>query len=660
MNRYRRPTLEQLEDRTLPTTWGMPWPNPQHVTVSFVPDGTQVFDSGSNLFQTLNSQAPTSAWETTILQALQTWAANANINLAVVSDGGQPIGTPGAIQGDSRFGDIRIAAQPLGSGVVAITSAIDLTAGTISGDMILNSSDFGTKSAGLYDLFTVALHEAGHSFGLPDENSDPTSVMYAQYSGIRTGLSSSDTGQIQSLYGGARSPSIMEATSGNNSFATAASLTVPILAGDIVTPTDADYFKFVVPSYTSGSLTVQVQASGVSQLTPQFTIFNGLQQIVNSTVSTDPLNNNVSLTINNVMPGQTFYFEVQGARGDVFGIGGYRLQVNSSVLSPLMIANFITAYNNGFSTMAWMATNTSISTALNLDQASYIGSQGFNRAVISALGYSPNQAFYKVVAQPTATGAASTMVATVTAINGGTLNPYITVFDQNGNLVNAGILVNDSGTYVVQVVNAVPNATYVVEVSADPYSGPNVSGTFLLGIDYVAAPIVLTQFASDTLSASSNQDFYSMSVAQSQIMHFVLSASALGATTASAVRMSVYDQFGNIIYTLDAIAGQTVSTNVCLVQGTYTVRFVAATIDGSALSAFTYNLLGEILTDPIDAFPVNPLDPTLPPPPPPISPTPVVVAANPATPPVPDLGSSPTFPPSSPTPPVPNPGTTGP
>jgi hypothetical protein len=448
----------------------------------------------------------------------------------------------------------------------------------------------------------------------------------------------------------------MEATFGNNSFASAASLTVPILAADIGAPTDADYFKFVVPSYTSGSLTVQVQASGVSQLTPQFTIFNGLQQIVNSTVSTDPLNNNVSLTINNVMPGQTYYFEVQGARSDVFGIGGYRLQVNSSVISPLMIANFSTVYNNMFSTTSWTTPNNSISTALNLDQAPYVGSQGYNRAILSALGSFPNQAFYKVVAQATATGAASTMVATVTAINGGTLNPYITVFDQNGNLVNAGILVNDSGTYVVQVVNAVPNATYYVEVSPDPYAGANVTGTFLLGIDYVAAPIVLTQFASDTLSASSNQDFYSMSVAQSQIMHFVLSASAPGATAATAVRMSIYDQYGNIIYTLDAIAGQTVSTNVCLLQGTYTVRFVAATIDGSALSAFTYNLLGETLTDPIDAFPVNPLDPTLPPPPPPISPTPVVVADNPATPPVPDLGSNPWTPPPLPPPP----GTTGP
>jgi hypothetical protein len=158
MKRSCRLSLERLEDRDLLATWGVPWPNAQHVTVSFVPDGTLVSPYQSTLFQTLNSQAPTSVWETAILQGLQTWAANTNINLALVNDGGQPIGTSGLIQGDSRFGDIRVAAQPLGSDVVAITSPYDLLAGTQAGDMILNSSDFGTGSAGLYDLYTVALH----------------------------------------------------------------------------------------------------------------------------------------------------------------------------------------------------------------------------------------------------------------------------------------------------------------------------------------------------------------------------------------------------------------------------------------------------------------------------------------------------------------------
>src|SRR5208282_3668786 len=110
----RRPLLlEQLEDRLVPTVWGIPWPDPQHLTISFVPDGTNVAGQSSNLFQTMNQIASTHDWEMTILKAFQTWAADANVNVGIVPDGGQPLGAPGLVQGDSRFGDIRIAAVPL-------------------------------------------------------------------------------------------------------------------------------------------------------------------------------------------------------------------------------------------------------------------------------------------------------------------------------------------------------------------------------------------------------------------------------------------------------------------------------------------------------------------------------------------------------------------
>src|SRR5207244_11709107 len=159
--------------------------------------------------------------------AIKTWAANTNISVALVNDGGQAIGTSGAIQGDPRFGDIRVVAEPLGSDVVAITAPFDLLGGTRAGDIILNSSDFGSASAGLYDLFTVVLHEAGHSFGLADQTTDPTSVMFAQYSGVRTGPSSSDISQIQSLYGGPRTPDIWQGATGNSTLATATTMSAP-------------------------------------------------------------------------------------------------------------------------------------------------------------------------------------------------------------------------------------------------------------------------------------------------------------------------------------------------------------------------------------------------------------------------------------------------
>src|ERR1700751_5339129 len=109
---FARLVVEQLEDRLAPAIYGTPWPDPEHLTLSFAPDTTLGGTSASNLSQTLNAVAPTSTWEREILRAFQTWAVNANINLAVVSDGGQPLGSAGAVQGDPRFGDIRIAATP--------------------------------------------------------------------------------------------------------------------------------------------------------------------------------------------------------------------------------------------------------------------------------------------------------------------------------------------------------------------------------------------------------------------------------------------------------------------------------------------------------------------------------------------------------------------
>src|SRR5262245_17484594 len=156
-----RSAFETLEDRTLPTTFGVPWADPEHLTLSFANSGTQTPLGASNLAQVLSAAGTSAQWKFTILRAFQTWAANSNINLGLVSDGGQAIGSVGAVQGDSRFGDIRIATGPLSPDVFASTSPFSWTGSTLSGDMMLNSLvQFGTGSSSNYaDLFSVALHE---------------------------------------------------------------------------------------------------------------------------------------------------------------------------------------------------------------------------------------------------------------------------------------------------------------------------------------------------------------------------------------------------------------------------------------------------------------------------------------------------------------------
>ena len=58
MRHRTRLFLEQLEERTAPATFGNPWPDAHHLTLSFAPDGTGVGTNSSVLFQTLDAIAP--------------------------------------------------------------------------------------------------------------------------------------------------------------------------------------------------------------------------------------------------------------------------------------------------------------------------------------------------------------------------------------------------------------------------------------------------------------------------------------------------------------------------------------------------------------------------------------------------------------------------
>src|SRR5947208_3118526 len=136
----KRLHAEQLEGRDVPATFGTPWPDPSHLTASFAPDGTAADGTPSALFQAFHAAMPAANWQLEILKALQTWAVQTPINIGIVADGGQAIGSGGAIQGDSRFGDIRLYGRPLAPDVAALNSPYDPDAGTRSGDIQFNTA----------------------------------------------------------------------------------------------------------------------------------------------------------------------------------------------------------------------------------------------------------------------------------------------------------------------------------------------------------------------------------------------------------------------------------------------------------------------------------------------------------------------------------------
>lgn len=331
--RSARPLVEGLEDRLLLfATSGDFWVNPARVTFSFMPDGTSIGGVSSSLFSTLNSYYATSTWQGTLTKAAAAWESAAtgtgtaaNINLVLVSDDGSAVGSGSYQQGAPNFGDIRIGAMPLPSGVLAEAFMPPASnGGSEAGDIILNSNvNWGTSG---YDLLTVALHEFGHALGA-DHSTISTAEMYSTYTSVKQTLTSDDVAAIAAIYG--------TRTAGTNTNYTTAP-TVSFNASNQATLTgvqiasayDQDWYKVVVPTNTSGTLTITMQSSNMSSLAPRLTVYNSAVQGLAQASST-AYGGTVTISLAGVVAGQTYYIRASANVSGVGSAGAYGLNINA-------------------------------------------------------------------------------------------------------------------------------------------------------------------------------------------------------------------------------------------------------------------------------------------------------------------------------------------
>ncbi|HEY1378659.1 MAG TPA: matrixin family metalloprotease, partial [Gemmataceae bacterium] len=568
-----RPTsfaLEELETRLVPAIFGVPWSDARHLTISFVPDGTSVDGVGSNLFASMPGN--TQAWQAEILRAVETWAQYANIDVSVVPDSGDPLGTPGATQGDPRFGDIRISAEPLSDNVLAITMPPGYLGGTRVGDIIINSANqfkIGGDNA-KEDLYSVLLQEIGHALGIGNSG-DPNSPMYEVYGGVRSGLTAGDIANIQSLYG-ARSADVFEGRNGNDTFAAARDISVPgniywsaspVLSAGIATASDVDYFRVKTLASNPNGLTFRLN-TGMGLLAAKLTVLDANGNVLASVQSVNPQTGELTVSLSSVRPNTYYYVKVQAAN-PAFAVGSYQLKLVFNPDAP----DLSLAGDGGATTLNDNHTDDTLGTATRLSTSDGYAANS-HYTVEATIADTSDVDYYQLRSPKVGKNQQNTFTVTVRALDPTALAPMVQVYNSSRVLVPAQVLANGDGTYTVQVANADSNRDYYVCVSGDGV------GDYQLTADFRSVAVNLQSLADGALSSKSATDFTGLTINRSQLMYFVLSAGDAGGTVAG-VRMAIFDAAGHVVSTLFAEAGQTVSGTTYLTSGTYTVRFEVLT-----------------------------------------------------------------------------------
>jgi hypothetical protein len=621
MKKFRRPlVVEQLEDRLTPSTFAMPWINPNQITLSFVPDGTTASSGvASNLFTAMNTQFPGQNWQLEVLRAFQTWAVNANVNIGLVADGGQAMGSPGLPQGDSRFGDIRIGGQALDS-VFGLGWGFSPIGSTWAGDVLLNTNvNWGLGNFDKTDLFSVALHEAGHSFGFGDQSTDSSSALYYSYSDVLA-LNASDVAAMTSMYG-PRQPDSYEGGHGNNTPQNAANLDNNHLAirADISTLNEVDYYKVHfddnLKALGNGGLTIHVHTAGISLLVPSLSVYDQHLNLVASAAATSPFSPDLTIQVPNPQTGQDYFIEVGNATQSVFGIGSYQLTINSPVSSSSggSSTGFINPDNGHYGRL---------DQAMSLDKPTTVtGSQANARVRFSyqaSIGSASDTQFYKVHSPNRQNNVPQDMMVMTWALSIDGLYPSVSVYDEHKNPVPSQVISDSNGSFSIDIPNALAGKDYFVQVSnTDASDSAHNTGNYFLNIDFSPGQQVsLQSLTSGTLSQSSPMTYQGLTLQQPVAFQFVLNADVTGNTAATEVQMAIYDQYGNLVFTLVARAGWRAASDVAYLDaGAYTIRYAGVTRDGSALGTLNFTLAGASLTDPQGPTLASSTTTTSPPPP---------------------------------------------
>lgn len=605
--------VESLERRDNPAPIGQSWADLTALTLSFAPDDTRIGTIKSDLFDIMKEAGSKVEWQREVLRAFQTWAVHTNANVAVVPDGGQAFGVGGEFQSDNRFGDIRIGARPLSADSLAHAVPADLSVGTWSGDLIFNSKQsftIGPPAAGNRpDLFSVALHESGHVFGL-DHSDRFESAMSATYGGVLSGPSASDLAELQSRYG-VRSPDRYEGAAGNGNLSTATNLghaTFQSVTGDLTTVGDVDYFTFVVPG-DSEKPVVQFRTAGVSSLEAGIAVFDANGRPLSTSGMTDPLASKTqTLRLPESKVEARYYVRVESSGRDVFAIGRYVLTLNLD--SGKHAAEGKVVKDQG--------TNETPATAAPLPAWSN-GSVNDNNSrfrVDASIENKNDRDVYSLRAP--SFEARDAMQLELRNTKGDQAPPQLIVTDSLGNTLPVQVLESSGPKLTVQILGIQRGATYFVTVQSPPSA--DLGGDYRLSARFTEpASYGLTLLDRGTVSSALPESSGFMVVDSERLFQFSLLVPDTSFTDVT-VELQVFDGNNKLVasWSVNRLTGR-VDGGVYLKPGSYRLAVTLENRRNSITPGLAFWLFGGISSDPVGPMPSStgtlPVPTTSPPPP---------------------------------------------
>lgn len=600
---------DSLESRCVPATFGIPWPNSDRLTISFAPDETTKISGQSNtLNRTLDNQfstmasladSPSSLWKKSVLQAFELWGSETNLNFGIVSDSGLEFGTSGQAQGDSRFGDIRIAGIPLASNALAVSMPFDPgMAGTSSGDLIFNTSIDLNHSPD--ELLRIALHEVGHTLGLPTSY-NPESVMSSPL-GTRTTLDDSDILAIQNLYG-KRNPDIFDTKSVNDTPSNATRLKpqmsqnsiVPVIAyGDITNSSDVDYYSIEVPSKYSGQMTLKLQSGGISLLNANISVMDEKGALIGRASIQDIGGGSASIVLPSVISGSKLMVKIESISSNAFQVGAYGLAAsfdNATSVTPERLSEYLKGFHSGLGSeeLANQLINGSSNSANN--------AQGQN-----------NHTTYNYTGRFEDSNSTDTFqingdpdrgsVLTVRAYSVGTVavNPEIEVTKPDGKVIPSKILINDNGQMTVQLTGITGSEPIRIRLKSET----GQIGNYQVETFFTKVPSETKTFLSGQLTSLANTQNYKFYVAQSQAFQFLNDLNLeSGSDGTSRLEASVIDSWGRVVWAMQVGSGLPESNQpVILNTGEYRFQMKLVTTSSTPVTA-SFRLSGTVISDPV-------------------------------------------------------------